>query len=99
MIISTSQFGTTHGAEYLKQLCAHFSKRVPVQAQSGQAQVTLPIGTCDLTASGDGFAACIQSCPDHIDRMEEMFGGWIERIAFRENAILTWHRAAHQSKD
>ncbi|WP_432449226.1 DUF2218 domain-containing protein [Aliiroseovarius marinus] len=99
MIISTSQFGTKHGAEYLKQLCAHFSKRVPVQAKSDQAHVTLPIGTCDFIASGDGLAARIQSCPDHIDRMEEVFGGWIERIAFRENAILTWHRAAHQTKD
>lgn len=99
MIISTSQFGTEHGRDYFGQLCAHFSKRVPVHAGLDRAHVVLPIGACDLTASESGIAARIESCAQHIDRMEEVFGGWIERVAFRENANLTWHRATDPTKD
>ena len=93
MIISTSSFGTRRAYDYLKELSVHFAKRVPVQAEKAQARVTLPIGTCDLTASGTGITARIHVSPDHVDRMEEVFGGRIERIAFRENANLTWQRA------
>ncbi len=99
MIISTSSFGTRNAHGYLKELSVHFAKRVPVQAEKSQARVTLPIGTCDLTASGTGFTARIHASPDHVDRMEAVFGGWIERIYFRENANLTWQRAAYSTKD
>lgn len=99
MIISTSSFSTGHAFGYFKELCTHFAKRVPVEAVNTKARVTLPIGICDLAASGTDISTRIEANPDHIDRMEEVFGGWIERIAFRENANLKWQRATLPTKD
>jgi hypothetical protein len=99
MITSTSNFGTRNAFDYVHELCTHFEKRVPVDAAKAGARVTLPIGTCDLAASEAGISARIEAEPDHIDRMEEVFGGWIERVAFRENANLTWRRATDPTKD
>lgn len=99
MIISTSSLRTRNAFEYFNELRTHFAKRVPVDAAQTMARVTLPIGTCDLAASGTDISARIEANPDHVDRMEEVFGGWIERIAFRENAKLTWQRATLPTKD
>jgi hypothetical protein len=99
MIVSTSKFGTNNAFDYLNELCKHFAKRVQVERENSTARMTLPIGTCDLTASGTQISVHIQSRPDHIDRMEEVFGGWIERVAFRENANLTWRRATEPLED
>jgi hypothetical protein len=78
-------------------MCDHFAKRVQVEHCTDTARVTLPIGICELTASKAGLMAHINSKQDHVDRMEEVFGGWIERFAFRENANLTWHRATEET--
>ena len=93
LIISTSRLATVHANDYLAQLCSHFAKRVPVAENANTARVTLPIGTCDLTATETAILATIEMEPEHVDRMEEVFGGWIERFAFRETPNLMWHRA------
>lgn len=93
MINSNAVLNTEHGIEYLSQLCGHLAKRVPVQVEGHTACIKLPIGTCDLTANKTAFSAQIRANVDHIDRMEEVFGGLIERYAFRENANLSWQRA------
>lgn len=97
MIISTLSLNTDRARDYLQQLCNHFAKRVPVENDTDTARVILPIGTCDLAASQTAISAQILTCSDHVDRMEEVFGGWIERFAFRENPNLTWHRATAQT--
>ena len=84
MIISTSDFETPKASIYLGELCEHFAKRVPVDVDETAIRVTLPIGICDLAANKVGITARIQSNQEHVTRMEEVFGGWIERIAFRE---------------
>lgn len=99
LITSTSILPTRNAGDYLHQLCKHFAKRVPVTEGIGSAKVTLPIGTCDLTANDTQISALVQTQPENVERMEEVFGGWIERFAFREKPNLTWHRATHPTKD
>ena len=99
MISSTTTLGTANAQDYLQQLCSHFARRVPVERVETTVRVTLPIGTCDLTASATQISALVETEPDHVARMEEVFGGWIERFAFRENAKLTWQRATDPAKD
>lgn len=93
MIVSTTELATKNALDYLGQLHHHFAKRVPVQGDETNIRVILPIGTCDLAACDKAISAHVETCADHVDRMEEVFGGWIERFAFRENANLTWQRA------
>ena len=99
LITSTSILPTRNAGDYLHQLCKHFAKRVPVTEDIGSATVTLPIGTCDLTANDTQISALVRTTPKHVERMEEVFGGWIERFAFREKPNLTWHRATYPTKD
>ena len=94
MITSTLCLSTGRAEDYLAQLCAHFAKRVPVDATAARALVTLPIGICELTASATGLSARIEADVANIDRMEEVFGGWIERLAFREQPNIGWQRVA-----
>ncbi|MGR3659780.1 MAG: DUF2218 domain-containing protein [Paracoccaceae bacterium] len=93
MITSTSKLDTEHGRDYLRQLSNQFAKRVEVMANGCATRIVLPIGTCELTANQTGISVQIQASADYIDRMEELFGGWIEYCAFRENANLSWRRA------
>lgn len=93
IIISASDLSTEHGLEYLSQLCNHLTKRVQVEMEGQTARIKLPIGTCDLTANKTALNAQVRATTDHIDRLEAVFGGLIERYAFRENANLMWHRA------
>ena len=93
LIISTSCLATAYANDYLAQLCSHFAKRVPVEETANTVRVTLPIGTCNLTAAEDAILATVEMEPEHVDRMEEVFGGWIERFAFRETPNLMWRRA------
>lgn len=58
------------------------------------ARVTLKGCTCDLEARPGVLWAQLRAGRDHIDRMEAFVGGWIERVAYRENAMLIWTRGA-----
>jgi len=70
LIISTSHLATAHANDYLAQLCSHFAKRVPVEETANTARVTLPIGTCDLTATETAILATVEMELEHVDRME-----------------------------
>lgn len=99
MITSTSNLSTANAQAYLLELCSHFAKRVPVERADTTARVILPIGTCELIATATQISASVKTQAAHVDRMEDVFGGWIERFAFRENAKLTWQRATLPTKD
>ena len=92
-IISVSDLSTEHGREYLSQLCNHLIKRVQVEVEGQTARIRLPIGTCELAANKTAINVQVRATTDHIDRMEAVFGGLIERYAFRENVNLMWQRA------
>lgn len=94
MITSTSTLMTRNARSYLEELGSHFSQRATVSQSEDKIQITLHSGRCDLTATDSGLSACLTARAAKIDQIEDVFGGWIERLAFRENATLTWHRSA-----
>lgn len=85
---------TEHGSKYLQQLGKHFGHKVPVTFTPTDGQVTLPFGTCQMTATDTDLSITVQGDARDLGRLERFVGDHLTRFAFRENPTLTWQRAA-----
>lgn len=94
MTSSTLHLTTTHGAKYLKQLGNHFGHKVPVTFTETAGEVTLPFGTCEMTATSAALSITVLGKTRDLARLERFVGDHLARFAFRENPTLTWQRAA-----
>ena len=94
MTRSTLHLTTTHGSKYLQQLGKHFGHKVPVTFTTTAGEVTLPFGTCEMTATDAALSITVLGKPHDLARLERFVGDHLARFAFRENPILTWQRAA-----
>lgn len=94
MTQSILHLSTTHASRYLQQLAKHFGHKVPVKFTPTNGQVTLPFGTCKMSATDADLSITVLGEPRDIARLETFVGEHLVRFAFREKPTLTWQRAA-----
>lgn len=91
---SKLHFHTKHASRYLQQLAKHFGHKVPVTFTPNEGEVTLPFGTCEMTATDAALSIKVLGAHRNIERLEHFVGDHLARFAFREKPTLTWQRAA-----
>ncbi len=87
---SIAQIQTSHASRYLRQLCKHFSHKVPAEFDDRQGSITFAFGTCALLAQQGALTVTVAG--DDPDKLEHVVGSHLERFAFRESLNVTWVR-------
>lgn len=85
---------TENASRYLQQLCKHFAHKVDVEFTPETGTVTLPFGTCNLTADARQLVLKGTSKASNLPRLEAFLGSHLARFAFRENPTIDWQRTA-----
>ena len=93
MTQTTAIVTTGNASRYLQQLCKHFAHKVQVEFTPEEGTVSLPFGTCHLSADAEKLVLKAEAKRFAIGRMERFLGDHLARFAFRENPEITWHRA------
>ncbi|MFC5586125.1 DUF2218 domain-containing protein [Nitratireductor kimnyeongensis] len=88
---------TARASIYLQQLCKHFGHKVPVTFTTTDGSITLPFGTCDLTANGDTLTLSVTGEVDALDRLQHVIADHLLRFAFRENPEIRWRSASGEN--
>ena len=91
---TTALVATENASRYLQQLCKHFGHKVDVQFTPDAGTVSLPFGTCELTANDKQLTLKGSANPAQLSKMERFIGDHLARFAFRENPTITWQRSA-----
>lgn len=91
---TTAVVATENASRYLQQLCKHFGHKVEVQFSPESGTVSLPFGTCELTADAYQLILTGRARPAQLPKMERFLGDHLARFAFRENPTITWQRSA-----
>ena len=91
---ATARFTTDQAERYLVSLCTHFARKVPVTQEPQTGRVEFPFGHCAFHANAHALTM-EASAPDAsaLHDVTEIITRHLERFAFRENPILTWHTA------
>ena len=87
---SISHIQTSKADRYLRQLCRHFSHKVPVEFDTRQGSISLPFGTCAPLAREGALTLTVSG--DDIEKLEQVIGSHLERFAFRDALNVTWER-------
>jgi len=85
---------TENASRYLQQLCKHFAHKVKVDYTPEAGTVSLPFGTCHLTADAERLVLTGSSATSNLPRLESFLGNHLARFAFRENPTIDWQRTA-----
>jgi len=85
---------TENASRYLQQLCKHFARKVDVEFTSEAGTVSLPFGTCHLSADPERLVLKGTSEVSNLPRLESFLGDHLARFAFRENPTIDWQRTA-----
>jgi hypothetical protein len=91
---TTAIVPTQNASRYLQQLCKHFGHKVKVEFTPETGTVSLPFGTCQLSADAQQLVLKASSKPSNLPKLERFLGDHLARFAFRENPTITWQRAA-----
>lgn len=91
---TTAIVQTEHASRYLQQLCKHFAHKVAVEFTPQTGTVTLPFGTCHLSADAAQLVLKGTSKTPDLPRLERFLGDHLARFAFRERPMIAWHRTA-----
>lgn len=91
---TTAIITTEHANRYLQQLCKHFAHKVEVEFTPDTGTVSLPFGTCHLSADPEHLVIKGTSKTSNLPRLERFLGGHLARFAFCENPTIAWHRTA-----
>lgn len=87
---SITQIQTRDASRYLRQLCKHFSHKVPAEFDDKQGSITFPFGTCALLAQEGALTVTVAG--EDPDKLEHVVGSHLERFAFREALKVAWVR-------
>lgn len=86
---------TELGALYLKKLCRHFARRVPVMMSGTQGRIEFPFGPGRINAEDQQMHLQIEvSDPADIDRAEQIVAEHLIRMAHKEDLTVQWVRNA-----
>lgn len=78
---TTAIVSTSNARRYLQQLCKHFAHKVEVEFTPEAGSVSLPFGTCDLSANGDQLVLTGAADPANLPRLERFLGDHLARFA------------------
>lgn len=95
---TTAIVETEHASRYLQQLCKHFAHKVEVQFTPEAGTVSLPFGTCELTAGERQLILTGSAKATQLAKLERFLGDHLARFAFRENPKITWQRSAQATQ-
>ena len=90
---SVATVSTPNASRYLQQLCKHFGHKVPVKFTPTEGKLSLPFGTCEMTADADVLTLTALSERSELPKMEKVLADHLARFAFRENPTITWERS------
>lgn len=90
---TTAIVATENASRYLQQLCKHFAHKVEVQFTPNAGTVSLPFGTCDLSADAKHLTLRGSAKPLQLEKMERFLDDHLARFAFRENPTITWQQS------
>jgi hypothetical protein len=92
MSSSSANIETAQAVRYMKQLCRHFSHRLPVTFDDERGRIQFDFGVCDLVA-GEGVLTLRASADDDEGRarVEEVIARHLERFAHRDPFAVRWH--------
>ena len=91
---TTAIVPTKNASRYLQQLCKHFAHKVNVEFTPDTGTVSLPFGTCHLSADAEQLVLKGTSETSNLPRLESFLGDHLSRFAFRENPTIDWQRTA-----
>lgn len=91
---TTAIIPTKNASRYLQQLCKHFARKVDVEFTQDEGTVSLPFGTCRLSADSERLVLRGTSEDSNLPRLESLLGDHLARFAFRENPTIDWQRTA-----
>ena len=91
---TTAIVSTENASRYLQQLCKHFARKVEVEFTSEAGTVSLPFGTCQLSADAEQLVLKGTSEDANLPRLESFLGDHLARFAIRENPKIDWQRTA-----
>ena len=91
---TTAILTTENASRYLQQLCKHFAHKVEVEFTPDAGTVSLPFGTCHLSADAERLELKGTSNASNLPRLERFLGDHLARFAFRENPTIAWQRTA-----
>lgn len=91
---TTAIISTKNASRYLQQLCKHFARKVEVEFTPDAGTVSLPLGTCQLSADAERLVLKGTSETSNLPRLERFLGDHLSRFAFRENPTIDWQRTA-----
>jgi len=91
MPTTTSDITTEYAEKYLRQLCKHFSHKVPAEEDGTTAKVQFPFALCHMEA-GDGSLRirCETDSQDDTERVHSVIEVHLVRFAFRETLQIAW---------
>lgn len=85
---------TASATRYLQQLAKHWGHKYPVTFTPAEADITLPLGRCRLTA--DAATLHVDLAPvegANLDRFQTVVAEHLQRFGFRETLVFDWREA------
>jgi len=93
MPISQARVATERAERYLKQLCTHFSHKVPVELTDRRGEVDFPFGRAVLEATDEALLLQVSgSDTAELERAEQVVKNHLERFATKDGLTVTWSR-------
>lgn len=90
MNIRSATVPTRYASRYLQQLCKHFGHKVPVDFTPSSGTITLPFGTCELSAAESVLTLTVSGEDTQIAKLERVITDHLARFAFREAPTINW---------
>ena len=93
-LTSRADVRTDAPARYAKQLVSHLGRKASFTQDADGAWVTVVGEARGRIVVGDGVLTLLVEAPDAetLARLEQAFGGHLERFGTRAELTVTWHR-------
>ena len=92
-IESRATVQTSFGAAYLKRLCRHFARKVPVTVTKSEGRIQFPFGACRIDTNDRFLFLRVEvDNSEDIDLAEKVVTEHLIRMANRDNPEVNWRR-------
>ena len=94
VLTSRADVATDAPARYAKQLVSHLGRKATFTQDDDGAWTTAVGEARGRIVVGDGVLTLLVEAPDTetLTRLEQAFGGHLERFGTRAELTVTWHR-------
>jgi hypothetical protein len=88
---SVATIATPNASRYLRQLCEHFQRRLPVSFDPRSGQIVHPAGECRLVA-GEDVLMLLLVAPGagQLGQLKDVLARHLLRFASREDMLIVW---------